>query len=172
MEPLFREQLARIVTDLLSRMGFSADVKVSETALPDDRVNYHADIVLADGQQLLIGQHGANISALLQVVRLLVRKEQPANGSITLDVNHYLHEKKVYLEKEAMEAAKEVEATGLPVTLRPMPAYERKLIHTLFATHPTILTESVGTGENRKVLLKRRGEAPATETSVTESTLF
>lgn len=163
MESSFRQNLVVIVKDLLQRIGFEADVQASELAVENDRVQYHCDITLKDGQSLLIGQHGANIGALLHIVKLAARKEMPKDAIITLDVNHYFEEKKVFLEREAMAAAKEAEESGLPVMLRPMLSFERKLIHRLFAEHPTLVTESVGSGEDRKVLLKKRPETATTE---------
>lgn len=68
-------------------------------------------------------------------------------------------EKKGFLEREAMAAVREVEETGLPATLRPMLSFERKLIRHLLAAHPNVMTESVGSGEERKILIKRRPES-------------
>ncbi|MFA9262331.1 MAG: protein jag [Undibacterium sp.] len=161
MEESFRQTLSVIVKDLLKRIGFEAEVNVSE-AMVADRVEYHCEITLQDGQNLLIGQHGANVGALLHIVKLAARKSLPKDGVISLDVNHYFEEKKVFLEREAQAAVKEVEASGLPVMLRPMLSFERKLIHHLLSDHPTVMTESVGNGDERKVLIKNRPEA-ATE---------
>lgn len=158
MDQPFRTHLNDTVKDLLQRIGFSAEVKTGEEMIADDRVKYHCEITLHDGQNLLIGQHGANVAALLHIVKLVVRKEMPKNGILSLDVNRYFEEKKGFLEREALVAAKEVEETGLPVTLRPMLSFERKLIHHLFAAHPSVTTESVGAGEERKVLIKRKPE--------------
>lgn len=158
MDEPFRQTLTVTIKDLIQRIGFDAEVKVSEVASPDEKIEYHGEITLHDGQNLLIGQHGANVGALLHIVKLAVRKEMPKNGVISLDVNHYFQEKKVFLEREALVAAKEVEESGLPATLRPMLSFERKLIHHLFATHPTVTTESIGNGEERKILIKKRPE--------------
>lgn len=158
MEQPFRSYLNVTVKDLLQRIGFDAEVKTSEEILPDDLIKYHCEITLQDGQNLLIGQHGANVAALLHIVKLAVRKELPRNGVLSLDVNRYFEEKKGFLEREALAAVAEVEATGLPTTLRPMLSFERKLIHHLLAAHPAVMTESVGTGEERKILIKRKPE--------------
>ncbi len=159
MEQPFRNYLNVTVKDLLQRIGFDAEVKTGEEMLSDDLIKYHCEITLHDGQNLLIGQHGANVAALLHIVKLAVRKEMPKNGVLSLDVNRYFEEKKGFLEREAMTAVKEVEETGLPVTLRPMLSFERKLIHHLLAAHPTVMTESVGAGEERKILIKRKPES-------------
>jgi predicted RNA-binding protein Jag len=158
MEQPFRNYLNVTVKDLLQRIGFDAEVKTGEEMLPDDLIKYHCEITLHDGQNLLIGQHGANVAALLHIVKLAVRKEMPKNGVLSLDVNRYFEEKKGFLEREAMAAVREVEETSLPVTLRPMLSFERKLIHHLLADHPTVMTESVGAGEERKILIKRKPE--------------
>lgn len=163
MEQSFRNYLNITVKDLLQRIGFDAEVKTGEEMLPDSLIKYHCEITLYDGQNLLIGQHGANIAALLHIVKLVVRRELPKNGVLSLDVNRYFEEKKGFLEREAIAAAREVEETGLPVTLRPMLSFERKLIHHLLATHPTVMTESVGAGEERKILIKRKPEESVRE---------
>lgn len=158
MEPSIREQLTIETKNLLQRMGFSAEVSVSERLLPDERVEYACEVTVRDGQQLLIGQHGANLQALLHLLRLLTREQLPEKAILSLDVNRYFAEKRSFVEQEAMKAVKEVIETGLPLSLRPMVAYERKLVHTLLSTHPQVMTESVGSGEGRKVLIRLRGE--------------
>ncbi|MFZ1626548.1 MAG: R3H domain-containing nucleic acid-binding protein, partial [Candidatus Moraniibacteriota bacterium] len=146
MEEPFRNYLNITVKDLLQRIGFDAEVKTGEEMIADEQVQYHCEITLHEGQSLLIGQHGANIAALLHLVKLAVRREMPKNGVVSLDVNRYFEEKMSFLEREALMVAKEVEETGLPATLRPMLSFERKLIHHLFASHPIVMTESVGSG--------------------------
>ncbi|TXH07462.1 MAG: hypothetical protein E6R05_00465 [Candidatus Moraniibacteriota bacterium] len=155
-----REQLAIEAKQLLQHMGFAAEVAVSERLLPDERVEYACELTVTDGQQLLIGQHGANLQALLHLLRLVARKHLPERSVIALDVNRYFAEKKSFLEQEALRAVKEVIESGLPLSLRPMVAYERKLVHTLLAEHPQVMTESVGSGEERKVLIRLKGETP------------
>lgn len=163
MQQSFRHLLTTTVKDLLQRLGFEAEVQTSEEAIGDEgKIHYRCDITLHDGQNLLIGQHGANIGALLHVVRLAVRKEIPEKAMISLDVNQYFQEKQSFLEHEALSAAREVEETGLPVALRPMLSFERKMVHHLLSSHPSVVTESVGNGEGRKVLVKRKPE-PMTE---------
>lgn len=159
--PSPREQVAIEAKTLLERMGFAAEVSVAERLLPDERIEYACDVTVSNGQQLLIGQHGANLQALLHLLRVVTRRYLSERSTLSLDVNRYFAEKKSFLEQEANRAVKEVLESGLPLPLRPMVAYERKMIHTLLADHPQVMTESVGTGEARKVLIRLRGESPA-----------
>ncbi len=158
MEQPFRNHLNDTVKDLLQRIGFEAEVVTGEELVKDDCIHYHCEITLREGQNLIIGQHGMNVAALLHIVKLIVRKEMPKNGRLSLDVNHYFEEKKGFLEREALAVAREVATTGLPLALRPMLSFERKIVHNLLADHPTVMTESVGTGEERRILMKRKPE--------------
>lgn len=152
-----REYIALEAKNFLQHMGFTATVAVSERLIQDERVEYVCEVAVDEGQPLLIGQHGANLQALLHLLRLVTRTHLPEHAILSLDVNHYFAEKRNFVEQEAMKAVKEVVETGLPLSLRPMVAFERKLVHTLLAEHPEVTTESVGTGEGRKVLIRRRG---------------
>ncbi|TXG77157.1 hypothetical protein E6Q11_03250 [Candidatus Dojkabacteria bacterium] len=151
-----REELLIQAKDVLQRMGFAAEVSIRERALPNDQVEYHCDIRVTDGQHLLIGQHGANLQALLHLLRLLTKEKLPPHAVLSIDVNNYVAEKRSFVEQEAQRAVKEVIETSLPLALRPMVAYERKLVHTFLADHPQVMTESVGSGEERKVLIRLR----------------
>ena len=49
--------------------------------------------------------------------------------------------------------AEQVKVKKVPFTLKPMPAYERRIIHLTLADHPDVVTQSVGEGEARKVVI-------------------
>lgn len=153
-----RDMVATEAKQLLRHMGFEAEVAVSERLLSDGQREFGCEVTVRDGQQLLIGQHGANLQALLHLLRVITRQHLPERSILSLDVNHYFAEKRSFIEQEALRAAKEVAETGLSLPLRPMVAYERKLIHTILADHPQVMTESIGEGEARKVLIRRKGE--------------
>jgi len=52
--------------------------------------------------------------------------------------------------------ADRVRESGNPITLEPMSAAERRLVHMLLADDPELSTNSVGEGENRKVVISAR----------------
>jgi spoIIIJ-associated protein len=51
--------------------------------------------------------------------------------------------------------AERVKNTGQTVTLEPMPPNERRIVHLALAKDSTVITESIGEGENRKVVIHR-----------------
>lgn len=146
------QKIEELVTDVVRRLGFEASVAVhADEARPD---GVHIRLSVSEGQHVLIGQHGLNLAALQHLLRLLCRKAAPDTPLLSVDINGYLEEKRGFLEREAREAAETALRTGFSVTLRPMPAFERRIIHTALADHPSVVTESAGTGEERKVLVR------------------
>lgn len=143
-----------IVEELVARLGFQATVAV--TADHHLETSYLCSITVAEGQNFLIGQYGMNLAALQHLVRIMARKRIGEKLDIVVDVNDYFLEKKQILEKEAKQALAEVMQNNASVTLRPMLPYERKIIHSFLATHESVQTESVGIGEDRKVIVRPR----------------
>ena len=47
-------------------------------------------------------------------------------------------------------------SSGQPVTLEPMPANERRIVHLALAENPEVITRSIGEGEVRKVVISPR----------------
>jgi len=69
--------------------------------------------------------------------------------SIIIDANENSTSKKI-----AKDAARKVIVTKKPITLPPMNAYERRIIHMELAINPNVTTESVGEEPNRCLVVK------------------
>lgn len=143
-----------VVEDLLERMGFSATVTVE--AEDGTGMTHMCSIRVSQGQNFLIGQYGMNLAALQHLVRIIVRKKLGEKLDIVVDVNDYFSGKKQLLEKEASQALQEALQNNISVALRPMLSYERKVVHAFLAANKSVITESVGKGEDRKVMVRPR----------------
>jgi spoIIIJ-associated protein len=149
-----QEIITKLVEELVSGMGFQAKVRVvvSEDAPP----SYLCSIEVGEGQNFLIGQYGMNLAALQHLVRIMARKKIGEKMDIIVDVNDYFLEKKELLEKEALQTLEEALQNNVSVAMRPMLPYERKVVHAFLAQNESVVTESVGIGEERKVIVKPR----------------
>ena len=56
----------------------------------------------------------------------------------------------------ARDMAERVKTEGTPFAMEPMSAYERRIIHLTLADHPDVITESIGQGESRRVVIQPR----------------
>lgn len=149
METTQRNIMTEIVSEFLMKLGFNGSVNVEISS--DEQNTLICKIQVDKDQNFLIGQHGANLSALQHLLRIILHKKMVDVSAIVVDVNDYFSEKKSLLEKEAEKAMKEVMENKLSLTLRPMFPYERKVIHTFLSKYATIHTESIGHGDDRRV---------------------
>lgn len=148
-----RQKIIReTVAELLEKMGFGVSVEV--TAEEGDTEAFSCMVRTEQDQNLLIGQYGANLAALQHIARVMLRKKIEERLNITVDVNDYFAEKRLLLEKEAERAVQETVQGNVPITLRPMLSYERRIVHTFLAGNKEIITESVGQGGDRRVVVR------------------
>ena len=115
---------------------------------PDQEDTVELDIE-GDDSGLLIGRRGETLRALQFIVNLLV--SQRSEGRVVLDVEGYRERHYASLRTLAARVAERVAATGRSVTLEPMAANERRIVHIALADHPQVTTESSGMGEARKI---------------------
>lgn len=154
MEISHQEIVRKIVAELLEKMGFSATIEVREEE--NDPEGLFCAVQVREDQNFLIGQYGVNLAAIQHIVRVLVRKQTGEKLNIAVDVNDYFAGKRSLIEKEAEKAAEEALQNDISVALRPMLPYERKIAHSHLAKNPSVTTESIGKGEERKVLVRPR----------------
>ena len=100
---------------------------------------------------LLIGRRGQTLTALQFLANLIVRQELGEDVRVVLDVEHYRQRREESLKDMAGKVASRVDQTGRSITLEPMTAADRRIIHISLADHPGVSTESVGFGDDRKV---------------------
>jgi spoIIIJ-associated protein len=72
---------------------------------------------------------------------------------VMLNVGNYREQRVEKLERLAYRTADEVVSLGQAVTLEPMPAYERKVIHAALAEDSDVYTESIGKEPHRGILV-------------------
>jgi spoIIIJ-associated protein len=77
----------------------------------------------------LVGARGEVLDALQELTRLAVQTSLGERSRLMLDIDGFRSDKKEELAKLAKEVAEEVKSTGESVKLRPMNAFERKVVH-------------------------------------------
>ncbi|MCL0091489.1 KH domain-containing protein [Dehalococcoidales bacterium] len=146
-----------ILETLLTKMGVTASVVPQVKPLIREGAPITLEIK-GDDLGILIGRQGQTLSCLQYMVRLIVSHQTKVWLPIIIDVEGYKQRRYEALRALAWRMAEQVKARGMPFTLEPMPAYERRIIHLALAEHPDVTTQSIGQGERRKVviLLKAR----------------
>lgn len=118
--------------------------------------------VQIDGEELgvLIGYHGETLSALQTVVGLMINRDV-ADGDegrykVVVNVGDYRQRQKESLEALARRSAERVRFTKKALTLAPMSSYDRRIVHLALERESDVVSESVGEGRERRLIVKLR----------------
>jgi len=112
---------------------------------------YGDDDDASDELAVLIGRRGETLNSLQYLLNVLVSRQGSSKQVFGVDIEGYRRHREETLVDMAQEIAAEVRATGDVITLEPMPAAERRIIHLALQEEDGINTESVGRGEDRQV---------------------
>ena len=139
------------IEELIEKMGFVGKVAISDS---NEDEGITCDITTDIDSNFLIGQHGINLQALQHLARLIVRKHVPEKIRFTLDINNYRQQKNQSVIEQARRVANEAIAQKRSIFMDPMTTYERRIVHLELSQNTDVITESIGEGESRKIVVK------------------
>jgi spoIIIJ-associated protein len=146
--------IKQTIEEFLSKIGFETTVE-TKTEASEDKENIVCDIKTKEDSNLLIGQYGVNLQAVQHLIRLIIRKKMPDEKThFIIDVNSYRQQKNQSIIEQAQEAANQSVTEGRAIIMRPMTAYERRIVHMELSEDDRVTTESIGEAEGRKVVVK------------------
>ena len=150
---------AESLRDLLRLVDIDTDVEVREPETAADGLGRASAVLDIEGEDLglLIGRRGSTLSALQYLVNLIVTHKTGSRVLVTVDVEHYHRRREETLRNLAGRMADRVRRSRRPMTLEPMPANERRIIHIALSEDSSVVTGSVGEGDERKVVIRPRG---------------
>ena len=142
------QEIRKFLSGLLQQMEVQAEVKVY---LPE-KGRYK---VFLEGQGLgaIIGRRGETLDAIQQLTSYAVNRSGSGRVRVQLDAEHYRAKREESLERLANKVAGKVVKYRRSVTLEPMNAYERHVIHTALQEVPGVTTYSTGVDPNRRVIV-------------------
>ena len=150
------EQIRTFLSGLLEHMDAKAEVKVYEV----EKNRYK---VILEGEKLgaLIGRRGETLDAIQQLTNYSInRGGESKRARVQIDAENYREKREESLERLAQKVAGKVVKYRRNVTLEPMNAYERHVIHAALQDHPDVTTFSTGTEPNRRIVVAySRGKA-------------
>lgn len=106
---------------------------------------------------MLVGKKGEVLDALQELTRLAVTRETGERSRLMLDISGHRVKARQRLADIGKEAAEKALATGEPVELKPMTAFERKVVHDAVAEAGA---SSISSGEepNRRIVVQPKAE--------------
>ncbi len=153
------ETATEFLRTLIEGMDIDAEITVREPETAADGEGRASAVLDIEGEDLglLIGRRGTTLSALQYMVNVMLTRKLNSRVIITVDVERYHRRREETLQNLAQRMADRVSNSGRPMTLEPMPASERRIIHLALSEDEDIETGSVGQGDERKVVIRPRG---------------
>jgi len=154
------DDVAEVAEDILQTLLDLMNVESTVLPVSQQTTNGEEQVITplafdieGDDLGILIGRRGQTLAALQYIVRLIINHKMKFWTPIVIDVEGYKLRRSEALQALAVRMAEQVRIKRVPFTLEPMPAYERRIIHLALADHPDVITESVGEGDSRKVII-------------------
>ncbi|MGY0694160.1 RNA-binding cell elongation regulator Jag/EloR [Virgibacillus sp. FSP13] len=142
------EQAEVFLKEVIDNMNVSADVT---TKVEGNHVTYN---LTGDKIAMLIGKRGQTLNALQYLVQLAINKGEGQFYNVTVDAEGYRERRRETLYSLAGKMADKAMRLNKKVALEPMPAYERKIIHSALQGNDNISTYSDGVEPHRHIVIK------------------
>ncbi len=142
------EKIETLITEVLNKMGIEISGQVEKT---EDELGWWFKIRTPDSR-LLIGNQGEVLRSLNYLMRHLTGSER--EPFFIVDVNGYYEKQVETVKHKARTMAERAKTFQTSVEMEPMNPFQRRCVHSLFTNNHSIVTESVGSGEERRVVIK------------------
>ena len=142
------QAIRKFLSGLLEQMESTAEIHIYLA----EKGRYK---VILEGKNLgtLIGRRGETLDAIQQLTSYAVNRSGGGRVRVQLDAENYREKREQSLQHLARKVAAKVTKYHRSVTLEPMNAYERHVIHTALQDVPGVTTYSTGTEPNRRVIV-------------------
>lgn len=115
--------------------------------------------IRGDGSGLLIGRHGQTLDAIQYIVGRMVGKQLGEKRMVVVDTERYRERRRENLEQLSRRMGEKAKSIGRAVSLQPMNASDRRIVHLALKHDREIETRSEGEGGLRsiKIIPRKRG---------------
>jgi len=106
-----------------------------------------------DDDALLIGRDGQTLAALEYILGRIIARRWPDQVRLMLDTANFREQQDEELRKLALALADKVTSSGQSESTRPLPSYQRRIMHVTLQNAPGVQTKSKGEGPLKRVLI-------------------
>ncbi len=153
ISPDMKKDAKEFIETVLSKANFNAIVAINND------VNDLIYLMIEDEYETarIIGKDGQTLTSFQVILQSYMAKKYNQYVPLFVDCNEYFSLKIEKAQNKAKELEQKLSDERESIELFPMTALERRAIHTLYKDHQTITTHSVGQGDDRRIVLSRKG---------------
>lgn len=148
------EKLSEILDNLLGMLLLEGSYDIEEK-----EEGFLVSIETKDAGRL-IGARGESLDYLQLLVNQMVSKKVGEDGfkRVVVDAMGWRKQKEEELIKDAQSWGKQVLESGQPLELEPQSPWQRRIVHITISEMPGLISESMGEGRDRHIVIKVKNE--------------
>jgi len=150
-DPEVREERTELVFDFLTGLFKQMDIDVNVELTEGD--NSISVVLTSKDPGMLIGRRGETLDSIQSLTNYVINRGAANRVRINLDAENYRQRRNETLENLASRTASKVVKYRRNMTLDPMNAFERHIIHTALQENELVSTFSVGSEPNRRIVV-------------------
>ena len=136
------------IAEVLKLLEIEGDFEVSEN-------EEGFDVVLStEDSGIVIGHHGDTLEALQIILSLVLSKALGEYKRVSVEIGDYKKNRSEYLENLALETKERVLSENKEIYLPELKSWERRIVHIILQDDPKVISESVGEGKDRTLVVK------------------
>lgn len=148
-----KDRRNEIIDEFLQKIAGFMNISLNNTISENDgRISVNME---GNDMGLLIGYRGETLEALQTLLAVVANKDANDYVKIDLDAENYREKRKETLKNLATKKAYEAVKYNKNITLEPMNAYERRIIHMALQDNDKVTTYSIGEEPYRKIVIKK-----------------
>lgn len=147
--PDTKDIIRKYLEELLVKLGTTYD----EIKISSSKDNYKVEILNVSEAGFLIGKDAKLLDSLQHVINQMINKHEKKHLRVSLDIDGYRSRKEDALVKKVKSIALKVKKRNKSITLEPLPAAKRKIVHQLIEKDAQIRTMTIGEGNFKRVVI-------------------
>ncbi len=144
------EDIDKIKEFIIKIVSSVTNSEVSE--IKYDKENNEIDVFGKD-LGIAIGKNGKNMEAIEYIVNLVARRKNILESSVVIDIKGYRRKKCEIIKNLAIRMAKKAVRERRKIVLKPMPSYERKIVHDTLSDNKEVKTKSKNKDPYRRIII-------------------
>lgn len=143
-----KDRAEAVLGTILRLMTFSSQLHTTE-----EKNTLFVGIETAGADGLLIGKGGSTLSSIEYIVNRILQRENNKSTRVVLDVSGYKSKHEDFLRKKVLSLAKQVKSAKKQVTMEPLDAADRRIVHSVLKADPSVETRSIGSGRVKSIVV-------------------
>ncbi|MDO8461018.1 MAG: KH domain-containing protein [bacterium] len=144
------EEIQESIESVLKSLGVDGDFNFTQN---EEEISV---VLNTKDTGIVIGYHGETLEALQLVLSIIISKKIDKFIRVIIEVGDYRKNRSEWLENLALKAKEQAILEKKEISLPSLRSWERRIVHVLFQEDTEVMSESIGQGRDRTLIIKPR----------------